>query len=119
MKKLVLALVLLSTPLFAQTGTPASKLVFDQVAPDLATASGYSYKYYADGATTGTALTGVTCSGTASPFTCQTAYPAFTPGAHTLQLSATNAAGESPKSSVFSFTFVVVPAAPSNIRIGD
>lgn len=109
--------VLLASAASAQTGTPSSKLVWDQAASDLATAQALSFKYYADGATTGTALAGVTCAGTASPFVCQVNYPAFTPGSHTLQLTATNAAGESAKSATFSFSFVVIPAAPANLRI--
>jgi|SRR5581483_4152810 len=116
---LSVALSLAPTLLLAQTGTPSSKLIWDQTAPDLATAQAYTYTSYPDGSATGTGLSGVTCSGTTSPFTCQVTYPAFTPGAHTLQLTAKNAAGESPKSAAFSFTFVVLPAAPVNLRIGD
>lgn len=102
---------------FAQTGTSASTLAWDQAAANLAEAQAYSFKYYPAGAATGIALSGVTCSGAAAPFTCSVSYPAFTPGAHTLQLTAGNAAGESPKSAAFSFTFVVIPSAPANIRI--
>ena len=120
-RSVVVGLVIMgcATVTSAQTGTPSSKLVWDQTAPDLTTAQAYTFTYYPDGATTGTALNGVTCAGTASPFVCQVAYPAFTPGSHTLQLTAKNAAGESGKSAVFSFTFVVVPAVPTNIRIGN
>lgn len=101
----------------AQTGTPTSKLAWDQAASDLATAQALTFKYYPDGATTGTVLTGVTCSGTAAPFVCAVNFPAFTPGSHTVQLTASNAAGESVKSASFSFSFVVIPAAPVNLRI--
>lgn len=100
----------------AQTGTPTSKLTFNQEAPDLVTAQAYVYRIYADGGASST-LAGVTCSGAASPFVCSAPFPAFTPGAHTLVLSASNAAGEGPMSAVFGFTFVVLPAAPQGIRI--
>lgn len=114
----IAAIVLLfSASAQAQTGTPTSRLAWDQGAPDLATAQAYAYTYYADGATTGTALTGVTCTGTAAPFTCSAAFPAFTPGNHTLTLTAKNVAGEGPKSSPLSFVFVVLPSAPQNVRI--
>lgn len=97
-------------------GTPASKIVVDQGAPDLATANGYVYRYYADGATTGTVIA-MTCAGSASPFQCEGSIPAFTPGPHTVTLTASNVAGESPKSAPLAFTFVVVPGAPQNPRI--
>lgn len=101
------------------TGTPTSKLLIDVTSvPDLATAQGYTYAYYPDAATTPTPIA-MTCTGAAVPFTCAGAFPAFTPGAHGLTVTAKNVAGESPKSPVLSFTFVLVPNAPQNIRIGD
>lgn len=112
----VVMFMFLSGAAFSQA-IPSSKLLWDEAGVDLATVSAYTYKYYPDGSATGTALTGVTCSGTTT-FSCQTNFPAFTPGAHTLQMTATNAAGESAKSVVFNFTFIVVPGVPSNIRIG-
>lgn len=121
MRLLLMTLVALSLAAVASaqtTGTPSSKLLWDQAATDQATAQGYTYKFYADGATTGTALTGVTCAGTASPFICSVAFPAFTPGAHTVVVTASNVAGESSKSVSLSFTFVVIPATPANLRIG-
>ena len=115
---LILGLALaLPTLLFAQTSTPASRIAWDQAAADLATAQALTYRYYPDGAATGTVFSGVTCSGTASPFTCSVAFPAFSPGPHSLTLSAANAAGESAKSAAVSFTFVVIPAVPANPRI--
>ena len=100
----------------AQT-TSASQLAWDQGAANLATAQGLTYRYYADGSATPVTLSGVTCTGSAAPFVCTVAFPAFTPGAHTLQLAAANVAGESAKSLVLSFTFVVIPDAPANLRI--
>lgn len=118
MKKifLILFLSITSIALGAQAGA-SSKLVWDQTATDLATANALSYKYYEG--TIAVALSNVICTGTVSPFVCSVAYPAFTPGGHTIQLTATNSAGESPKSPVFAFTFVVIPAAPANVRIGN
>jgi hypothetical protein len=111
------ALLLVVSSAGAQTSTPASKLTWDQASvASAAEAQALTYRYYPDGSTTGTTLAGVTCTGT-TPVVCQATFPAFTPGAHTLTMTAANAAGESVKSAVFSFTFVVIPAAPGNIRI--
>lgn len=113
----LLLLLLLPVPLAAQTAGPTSQLVWDQVAPTLATAQSYTYRLRADGGPTPTVLTGATCTGTASPFPCRVPFPAFTPGSHTITLTAGNAAGESSPSPVLSFTFVVIPAPPSQPRI--
>jgi hypothetical protein len=116
-------ILLLATPGFAQTpvGTPTSTFVFDQAAPDLATARAYTYRVYVDAATAGQVVTGVTC--VAGPSTgvqtCTMPFPAFTPGTHAVTLTAANQAGESAKSAAFTFTLVAVPGAPANIRIGS
>jgi hypothetical protein len=118
-KKILLAALLLAIPAFASAQVvPSDKIAWDQQAPDLASAQAYTYKYYPDGATTGITFTGVTCTsaGTPAVITCRANFPAFTPGAHTLTITATNAAGESPKSATFKFDLVVVPTAPTNIR---
>ena len=117
MKKLVLILFLIPTLLFAQA-IPTSKLIWDQDAPSLTDAQSYTYKYYADGSTTGVAFTGVTCTGTVSPFTCTVNFPAFTPGNNSITLTSSNIAGESAKSAPLDFTFIVTPSSPRNIRIG-
>lgn len=120
MKRLTLLLALLVVPvttLAQTTGVPGQKFVWEQPAPDLATAQAYTYRHYDDGASTGTVLTSVTCAGTASPFQCEVLIPAFTPGSHATAVSASNMAGESPKSDPFMFTFVVTPGTPANIRI--
>lgn len=120
MKKLLLALAVfavLVAPLQAQTAVSANKLGWNQTALTLADAQALTYRYYPDGATTGITLSGVTCTGTASPFACEVPFPAFTPGNHSLTLTAANVAGESGKSSPLSFTFVVVPAIPTGLII--
>jgi hypothetical protein len=104
------------TPVFAQAAA-GKQLVWDQGNATAAEAQVFTYRMYADGAVTGTVLSGVTCAVVATVVTCQVPFPAFTPGAHTLQLSAENAAGEGPKSAAFSFTFVIVPSAPAALRI--
>lgn len=125
MKKVIFVLLLcvLSAPAFAQTpATTANKIAWEQQAPSLADAQAYVYKYYPDGAATGIVLTGVTCTSTTSPTgtivpQCEVAFPAFTPGSHTLTLTASSVAGESVKSTPLSFAFVVIPSAPNNLRI--
>lgn len=101
---------------------PISKLIWDQPAPDLATAQGYTYAHYDDGAAASTDFTGVTCAAkvpaVAQLFDCSAPFPPFTPGQHTVTITAKNVTGESPKSAVLTFTFVVVPGTPTNLRIG-
>ena len=119
MVRLSIVLCLMCWPalLSAQTATPSSKLLVDQAAPDLASANGYTYRYYPDGVATGVVISMV-CTGTVSPFVCSAAFPAFTPGSHSLTLTAANIAGESAKSTALTFQMVVTPSAPVNPRIG-
>ena len=119
MKRLCMALVFLglSSLSIAQTAIPTSKFAWDQSAPTLADANNYTYKLYTDGSVTSATLSGVVCSGTTNPFVCTVNVPAFAPGSHAVQFTATNVAGESAKSAIFSFTMVIQPAAPANVRI--
>jgi hypothetical protein len=120
MKKILVAVILLliASTVYAQPpATGANKLGWDQAAPTLADAQGYTYKYFPDSATTGTALVSVTCIGATSPYQCDVAFPAFTPGPHTLTLTTSNIAGESVKSLPLNFAFVVTPGAATNLRI--
>lgn len=117
---LVCAACLVATAASAQTPPPASagkSFGWDQAAPSLADANAYVYKFYLNGAAVGVIAAPVVCSGAASPFLCVTLIPAFTPGTHAIQATASNAAGESPKSSPFTFTFIVTPGTPSGFRI--
>ena len=116
-----IGLVWLASALPAQAqiiGTPNALLVWDQPAPDLAAAQGYTYKGYADGAPVGQVLS-VTCTAGAEPaiFLCRAAFPAFTPAEHTTHVTAGNTAGESLPSNSLTFTFMVLPQAPRGLRI--
>lgn len=120
MRKILLAIILLAfaSVVYAQPpATGKNKIGFDQDGPSLTEVQAYTWKYYADSATTGVTLTSVTCVGTASPFQCEAPFPAFTPGSHTLTLTTSNLAGESVKSTPLSFSFVVTPGAPTSLRI--
>lgn len=115
---LIIAFVALATVASAQTGASStSNLQWDQDAPSLAEAQGYTYKAYPDGLQSNFVLTGVNCAGTASPFICTVPFPAFTPGNHTLHITASNADAESLPSNDLAFRFIVVPAAPRSLRI--
>lgn len=102
----------------AQTASATAGLAWDQPAPTLTDAQSYTYRYYPDGAATGSPLT-VTCTGTPDPaiFLCKAPFPAFTPADHTLVVTAGNDAGESLPSEVLAFRFVVLPATPLRVRI--
>lgn len=119
---LVLSLVLwLPASSQAQTATPASRLAWDQVAPSLAEASSYVYEATYDGGAL-VVLTGVVCTGAASPFVCSAGFPAtFPSGAHMVQVRTVDIEGstrlESPLSAVFNFIFLGLPSAPTNLRI--
>lgn len=123
MKKILftLAILIFATSTYAQTpAVGTSKLGWDQDATTLVEAMGLTYKYYVDEATVGVLLANVTCSGNAgsiSTFQCEAPFPAFKPGTHFIALTANSLAGESPKSTpLFGFTFVVIPAAPKNVK---
>jgi len=61
-----------------------------------------------------------TASTTAGIFDCSSAYPAMTPGAHTLELIAIRTEGtltaESDKSAPFAIRLIVGPPPPENLR---
>jgi hypothetical protein len=118
LQRALLALLLLAPAAAAQTpGSSAQRFAWDQAAPTIADAQALTYRYYPDGAAAGVTFPAVTCAGAVSPFTCSAPIPAFTPGNHTIALTAANVAGESPKSGPFVFVFVVIPGAPVNVRI--
>jgi len=97
--------------LVAQT-TP--RIGWDQAATSATVAQGWTYRFYLDGAASGTVLAGVTCAGASAPFLCSAPFPTLTPGQHTLQLTAAaTAVSESVKSDLL---FVNTPA-PQNPRL--
>lgn len=120
MRRLLLVFVVfgLAVPAVAQTATPGSKFAWTQSA-DATTAQAYTWKIYNDGATTGVALAPVTCvAGTpTTTANCTVPIPPYTPGAHTMTITATNAAGESVKSDPLTFTMVAIPAKPGTPSI--
>lgn len=117
MKKLILLLVLLPFGASAQTVTVvgAKSVAWEQPAPSLAEANSYGAVIYVDVQPKQT-LTGKTCSGAASPFTCSAPLPALTPGNHDLAVAVTLGGAESAKSSTLAVN-VVVLATPQNLTI--
>ena len=113
MRKLLVALVLVSSTVSAQT---FRQLGWDQEASTLEEAQNATYKYYLDGNPTGTNFTTVTCTGSASPYQCVVDFPATTPGSHIITITASNVAGESGQSNEFKFSTVIILAAPKNLR---
>jgi hypothetical protein len=121
MKKFLLALLLvLPITLSGQTAPNVDSndnFAWNQTTATLAEAQALIYKYYLDGAVTGSVFTGVTCAGTVSPFTCQVRSPTFAMGAHSITLTAANSTGESVQSVPFSFVYGNPPQIPNNIRV--
>jgi hypothetical protein len=123
LSSIVALLLLLPVQAHGQTPvTPASTIAWDQQAPSLTAAQGYTYTLQVDG-TRQPAPTTATCSGTSAPYTCQAAFPALTPGPHTIAVSAATVvngvAAESAFSAPLSVLMVVAPAVPANLRIGQ
>ena len=117
---LTLSICLLSVINALAQATPTSKLGWLQDAPSLTEAQTYTYRYYPDSVTTGTVLTSVVCTGTASPFSCSAQFPTFTNGNHRITITAVNAIGESVGSIPLDFSFTDTatrPTAPRNLFI--
>lgn len=123
MKKILVLLLLLIPSLIQAQGpvSTANRFSWDEQAPDLNTANSYTYLYYIDGLPTGVVLTGAKCFASLVPdpltFNCTVNLPPFSPGSHTVQISATLSGVESAKSNAVSFTFAIVPGIPFNFRI--
>ena len=124
MKKIFFILVFLFSFSFVTEGQ-ASNLAWDQgcdvnsgcagmtAAQALVAVQGFTYNAYLGSATVPTVITQVTCTGTATPFTCST--PAFTPFiGNTVSITAKNAIGESAKSVPLP---LLLPATPVNVRL--
>ncbi len=122
MKKIVFALLLATLPITLSGQTVPNvdsndNFAWNQAGTNLAEVQAFVYKYYLDGAVTGSVFTGVTCTGTASPFTCQVRTPTFAMGSHSIGLTAASSAGESVQSTPFSFVYGNPPQIPNNIRV--
>jgi len=113
---LILAVLIGLPSLSIAQATIGSRAEWTQESTNLATAQGYTYKYYINASTVGIAFTIVTCAGTVSPFTCSSLLPALTPGSYTLSLTASSGSVESTKSNVVSFSYAVV-LPPQGLRI--
>lgn len=110
MRRAFLLIAVLSLPVVLQAQV-ATKLAWDQQAASLAAANAQSYYATIDGNTI--AMLTATCTGTASPFVCATAFPAVPPGNHSITVNAVAGLLEA-ASSPFP---VSVPYPPTNVRV--
>lgn len=123
---LCLALLLSAVPVAAQTqAVGTERLLWDQPAADLATAQAYQYAPLLDTATPPAQLVpfvGVTCAGSASPFTCGIRLPPLTTGLHSVRVIAATTVGgtvlSSAPSAPLALLIMAVPAVPQNVRLG-
>jgi hypothetical protein len=88
---------------------------WDQQAPSLADANGYSYKFFIDSGTDFTALQS-NCTGQQSPFICSTGVPALTPGNHRVMVQASQNDMDSDMSNPLDFVVGIAPGNPSGLR---
>lgn len=127
MKSFITAIVLtlgLAASASAQSVLPGDKLGWDAPASNLAAAQAQTYMIQVDTAAP-FAATGVTCTGTVSPFACVTAFPAATPGVnHEVKVAARATVTVDGKPTVLTssystplvFQLVVIPGTPVNVR---
>jgi hypothetical protein len=120
MKFLVLTAFIVSGTTLVYAQNPVAdgndQLGFDQSGASLTEVQNYGYKMYIDNDVGGINIT-VTCAGTGPLFQCITDLPVLPVGTHTIQLTASNFAGESAKSLPFVFDSVITPAPPVSMRI--
>lgn len=97
---------------------PTAQVAWDITGPSLTVVAGYTYRAFFDTDTVGVVMPAA-CAVTTGTllFTCQSQLPALTVGTHTVQVSASNSDGAGPRSAVYTFRLVVLPAQPSNVRI--
>lgn len=114
----LVALLLFASPVFAQTATPQNKFQWTEAGQTTAIASGATYNLYDGTNPTPIVLTGVTCVAGAptTDANCTGNIPALTLCVHTVTLSQVISGAESGKSSVLSFTFVIV-VTPTNFIV--
>lgn len=111
-------------PIATPTPTPAAcqgtcHIGWSQTADTLAIAQSAIYRAYIDGSQTGIVLSGVTVTGSNSPFTAQAVMPSVAPGSHTIALTAQAdpLSPESALSDTIAFSEVVVIVAPNGLFI--
>lgn len=122
---IVLALVAIAAaPLFGQQTTAGSRVEWDQPASTEADLPLLTYRAFIDNAAAGVALVGVTCGSlkNATGYVCSAAWPASTPGKHTLQLASYKTINGAEVrsvelSNVLAFEMILAPGTPQNIRI--
>ena len=101
---LVLALLFVASPVAAQ------QLAWNEDAKDAPTAQSYIYKYYVNGSSAGIPLNGVTCTGTATPFSC---LAPFNPtGVNNIALTASSGTYESNPS-----VLLILTAIPTGLKV--
>jgi hypothetical protein len=115
------AFVLLASIASAQDATGASRFQWDQDGTDLPTVQSYVVNHYSDGAA-GLVLNAVVCVVNAATFTCTAPIPAYTPGLHVVNITASVALSgggflESGHSNDVNFNMVATPATPRNFRL--
>lgn len=124
----IIGFLLVSNLVSAQPATPTSKIVFEQPSATATEALAMIHRFYLDGAATGnTSLVGKSCVASVAPVTplpnvtCSFTIPSMGVGTHTIAITSafsTSSTVESVASNTLSFVMQVVPATPSNVRIG-
>lgn len=116
--------LLIASAVFAQNASPTSLLSWvpqSSAGPATVTeANQYTYRYYPENGTNGITLTGVSCFAVANGVECTVPFPAFTPGSHTLTMTAMlpgDPTSESGRSEVLAFTFTVKLLPPTKLTI--
>lgn len=101
------------------TITATSKLVWDQDAPDVATAQAYTYQVFVDGVQVTTWVSNLVVIATPIVGTqlATASFPPLSVGNHSITLTATNAVGASAQSVALAVTVLGVPAIPKNLRV--
>lgn len=84
---LVFPLLFISSVAYAQAARPTDKFAWTMAESNLVTAQGFRYELELDNTVLPNPLT-VTCTGTTSPFDCQSPIPPITPSQHTVRVRA-------------------------------
>jgi hypothetical protein len=112
-KRLLLIALLLLVPALASAQVPFPTPPTVKIGWDHDGVNTDGYALFVDGTRT---VIVATCTGTGAARTCDTPFPAMTPGVHVLKVAAFNAAGEA-ESAPLTVTVFVKPGDPGNVRI--